>query len=197
LFRWTYFFAFSLAAFYPIFRCYFRVPYLFCHVCPRKCIFGFVRPFLVPAALIMNLERRLWCYHACPIGTLSDCQARVTRGSRDGRPVLRVVSVAVLGFTAVAYFKIMWDLEAQPTVEHDWYTFFCRNAFAVSAVVILAAISLILLTSRLRRPFCEGLCPVGAFSDLLQRGERGLAGDSMAGPPPKSGPASETVEIRS
>jgi spermidine synthase len=171
--RWVYFFAFSLAVFYPIFRCYFRVPYLFCHVCPRKCVFGFVRPYLVPAALIMNLEKRYWCYHACPIGTLYDCQARVCTGSRRVPARLRVVAIAVLVFTAVAYFKVMWDLEHQPNVVLDWYMFFYNNVFAVSAAVIAITAALIVLAGRLRRSFCETLCPVGAFSDLVVRLERG------------------------
>ena len=117
--RWVYFVAFSLVVFYPIFRCYFKIPYLFCHVCPGKCIFGFVRPYIVPAALIMNLEKRFWCYHACPIGTLFDCQGRVWRKSKRVPEPLRRVSIAVLVFTAIAYFKIMWDLEGQPAVEFD------------------------------------------------------------------------------
>jgi spermidine synthase len=184
VFRWAYFLSFSLAVSYPIFRCYFSVPYLFCHVCPRKCIFGFLRPYLVPAALIMNLERRSWCYQACPIGTLSDCQARVCKTSRRVPARLRAVSFAVLGFTAVAYFKIMWDLDHQPAVALDWYTFFYNNLFAVSGVVIGVAVALIILGYRLRRSFCDILCPVGAFSDLLLRGEGALTRQGATGPTP-------------
>ena len=128
----------------------------------RKLLIGY--SYLVPAALIMNLERRFWCYSACPVGTLFDCQGRVSRSSRYGVRVLRTVSVAVLTFTAVAYFKIMWDLEAQPTVGQDWYNFFYKNVFAVSGGVIAVAVGLIVLGHRLRRPFCEALCPVGGGS---------------------------------
>ncbi len=182
LFRWVQFFAFSLAVFYPIFRCYFRVPYLFCHVCPRKCIFGLVRPYLVPAALIMNLERRLWCYQACPIGTLADSQARLAKTSQPAPRTLRVLSIVVLVFTGVSYFKMMWDLQAQPITGYDWYNFFYRNAFEVSAAVVIIAAVLILATARLKRLFCAGLCPIGAFSDLVQRGERKLLLESVVAP---------------
>jgi spermidine synthase len=187
--RWAYFLSFSLAVAYPIFRCYFSVPYLFCHVCPRKCIFGFLRPYLVPAAVIMNLERRFWCYQACPIGTLSDCQARACKGSRRVPARLRAVSFAVLGFTAVAYFKIMWDLDHQPAVAFDWYTFFYNNLFAVSTAVIGVAVALVVLGYRLRRSFCEILCPVGAFSDVLLRGERCVQGAGAAAPAEATEPA--------
>jgi spermidine synthase len=185
--RWLYFLAFSLVAFYPIFRCYFKVPYLFCHVCPQKCVFGFVRPYLIPAVLIMNLEKRYWCYRACPVGTLFDCQARACKKSKRVPKWLQALPIAVLVFTAIAYFKIMWDLEGQPAVEFDWYTFFFHNMFAVTASVIAIAAALILLAYRLRRTFCETLCPVGTFSDLVLKLERFFSRKRMsAGPTPAS-----------
>jgi len=169
--RWIHFAAFSLAVFYPIFRCYFKIPYLFCHVCPRKCVFGFLRPWLVPAALIMNLEKRHWCYHACPIGTFYDCQAR-TGGKPARRPIVfRVTAIAVLIFTAAAYFMLKHDL-AEPPAAADWYAFFYLNAFGVSAAVLATAAVLIVLAWRLRRAFCESLCPVGTFSDLMLKLDR-------------------------
>jgi predicted membrane-bound spermidine synthase len=181
VFRWAYFLAFSVTIFYPIFRCYFKIPYLFCHVCPRKCIFGFVRPFAIPAALIMNLEKRFWCYRACPIGTLFDCQARVCRTSRRAPGRLRAVSIGVLAFTAVAYFKIMWDLNAPPAVASDWYTVFYNNTFTASVAVIAISATLIVLAYRVRRSFCDTLCPVGALSDLLLRLERFVSRKRFAG----------------
>ncbi len=192
--RWAYFLAFSLAVFYPIFRCYFSIPYLFCHVCPRKCIFGFARPYLIPAALIMNLEKRSWCYNACPIGTLFDSQARVCKKSTRVPKRLRAVSYAVLVFTAVAYFKIMWDLEGEPAVEFDWYTFFYVNMFAVSAVVIAISAALIVLAYRLRRNFCETLCPVGTFSDVVLKLERSLSRRAVVASPPPGGTPSGVTD---
>ncbi len=185
--RWVYFLGFSLAVFYPIFRCYFRVPYLFCHVCPRKCIFGLLRPYLVPAVLIMNLEKRFWCHRACPIGTLYDCQARLCRQSRRAPAWLRSIAYSALAFTAVAYFKVMWDLGHQPAVAFDWYTFFYSNQFAVSGAVIAAAAVLIVIAYRLRRSFCELLCPIGSSSDLLLRLGRFLAPRATA-PHPSAEP---------
>lgn len=170
--RWVYFVSFAVAVFYPIFRCYFRVPYLFCHVCPRKCVFGFVRPYLVPAVLIMNLENRFWCHNACPLGTLQDGEARVCPRSRHAPERFRLFATGVLVFTALAYFKVMWDLDGQPAVAFDWYTFFFNNVFSVSAAVVGTALALLLTAARLRRTFCEALCPVGTFSEWVLRLER-------------------------
>jgi polyferredoxin len=173
VFRWVNFIGFATIVFFPIFRCYFKIPYLFCHVCPRQCVFGFLRPYLIPAALIMNLERQYWCVHACPIGTLHDCQARMGWQARRLR-LGGLVAVAVLGFTGWAYFKIMWDLESSSAVIHDWYTFFLKNQYSVSLVVIVIAAVLIAMAHRVRRAFCQILCPVGTCSDLIRKLERTL-----------------------
>lgn len=172
--RWLYFLSFAVAVFYPIFRCYFRVPYLFCHVCPRKCVFGLVRPYLVPAVLIMNLQNRSWCHTACPIGTLQDTEARVCPRSRRAPVWFGSLATGVLIFTAVAYFKVLWDLDGQPLSPFDWYTFFFNNVFSVSAAVVGTALGLILIAARLRRTFCEALCPIGTVSEWLRRFERRL-----------------------
>lgn len=166
-FRWLSYLAFGLAIFYPIFRCFFKIPYLFCHVCPRKCVFGYLRPYLVPAALIMNLENRHWCYHVCPIGTLHQCQPSAPRRVRRLPHFLTVLSWIVLALIPVAYFKIKWDYENQPAAPHDWYTTLFNNSYTVSWVVIVVACLIILLGFFWRRTFCGALCPVGSLSQLI------------------------------
>ena len=170
--RWVGFAVFGVTVFYPVFRCFFSVPWLFCHVCPRPCVFGYLRPYLVPAALIMNLEKKHWCHHACPVGTLSHCQAYSGKGRRVPR-LAATFSFAVLAFTAVSYFAIASDAETQP-LTHNWYAFFYNEAFAVSSIVLVAAALLIAAGFRWRRPFCDTLCPVGTFSGLVLRLDQGL-----------------------
>ena len=165
--RWINFFAFALVIFFPIFRCYFKVPYLFCHTCPRQCAFGYLRPYLVPAALIMNIDRRYWCYHCCPIGTLYDCQAHVTHRPFRLPKFFKILPIAALAFTVYAYFKVSADLSQSKAAGQDWYTFFFMNVYAPHGLVIGISTILVLLAFKLRRPFCELLCPVGTLSGLL------------------------------
>ncbi|RMD81753.1 MAG: hypothetical protein D6815_10970, partial [Candidatus Dadabacteria bacterium] len=77
--------AFSLATFYPLARCYFQVPFLFCHVCPRVCVFGYLRPFWVPAAVLMNLGSYSWCQRMCPLGAAFEPTAVAARRRRARR----------------------------------------------------------------------------------------------------------------
>ncbi len=172
IFRWIYFISFSLVIFFPIFRCYFKIPYLFCHVCPRQCAFGYLRPYLVPAALIMNIEKRYWCFYYCPIGTFFDCQARVSPKPLRMPKFVKILPIMVLLFTAAAYFKISADLAQPGTTTNDWYTFFFMNIYAPTAMVIGIAVFLIFLAFKIRRSFCELLCPVGTLSDLILKIER-------------------------
>jgi hypothetical protein len=165
--RWINFFAFALVVFFPVFRCYFKIPYLFCHVCPRQCVFGYLRPYLVPAALIMNFDKRFWCFHCCPIGTLHDCHARVAFRPRRLPERIKILPFAVLAFTAFAYFRLPADLAKPEAMARDWYTFFFMNVYASFGLVIVVAALLILATFILRRPFCELLCPVSTLSGLL------------------------------
>ncbi len=169
--RWVNFFAFALVIFFPIFRCYFKIPYLFCHTCPRQCAFGYLRPYLVPAALIMNIDRRFWCFHCCPIGTLYDCQARVASRAIRLPKFFKILPLAILAFTVFAYFKISTDLSQSKAASQDWYTFFFMNVYAPYGLVIGIAAIMVLLAFKLRRPFCELLCPVGTLSDLLLKVE--------------------------
>jgi spermidine synthase len=170
--RWLSFVGFSLVAFYPLFRCYFKIPYLFCHVCPRQCIFGYLRPYMIPAALIMNLNNRHWCFNHCPIGTLFDCQGRLVEKPGALPRWLKALPFLVLGFVAVAYFKLKADLDNPLTVLGDWYTAFFRNIYDPSPTVILVAVGLIVLGFWLYRSFCNTLCPVGNLSKLLLRLEQ-------------------------
>ncbi|GAF81944.1 unnamed protein product, partial [marine sediment metagenome] len=128
---------------------------------------GFMRPYLVPAALIMNIEKRHWCFHLCPIGTLFDCQAKVSARPWHLPRILKTVPILVLLFTAVAYFKISGDLAGPADTLYDWYTALFKNAYSPTILVILIALLLLLLAFRIRRSFCEILCPVGTLSNLI------------------------------
>ncbi|MFH1567570.1 MAG: 4Fe-4S binding protein, partial [Gemmatimonadota bacterium] len=166
LLRWLSFVGAGLVVFYPVFRCFFSVPWLFCHACPRPCAFGYLRPYVVPAALLANLERRHWCQTACPLGTLHQCQAGLSRRPRRLRQPLTWLAFASLTLAAVGYFEV-WGRTAGTAAPGSWFTFFYRDAFAVTPAVLAVAALLLLAGFRWLRPFCDLLCPVGTLSELV------------------------------
>lgn len=186
--RWAAFFGLGLLVFYPICRCFFAVPWLFCHVCPRPCVFGYLRPYLVPAALLANLERRHWCRGGCPLGTLHQCQAGLARPARRLRRPFTWLAPVSLGLTAVAYLRVQSDAQAlnaaagaDPVPGGDalgsevfgnWYQALFLDGFAVVPAVLAVAAALLILGFRWLRPFCDLLCPVGTLSEWILRLER-------------------------
>ena len=179
--RWAVFFGAGLVVFYPVFRCFFAVPWLFCHACPRPCVFGLLRPYLVPAVLLANLERRHWCHTACPLGTLHQCQAGLVRRPRRLRRPFTWLAFASLAFAAITYFKVSADRvsadaasagAAAESLLGNWYSALYLDHFAVVPAVLIAAAVLLALGFRWLRPFCDLLCPVGALSELVLKLER-------------------------
>jgi hypothetical protein len=156
----------------PIARCYFRIPYLFCHSCPRPCTFGLVRPYVVAGALLCNVGDHRFCERVCPLGHVQRSVGRMR-----GRPGLRigragtVVRLATLVAVAVVYFAVRGVSRA--TAEADGVFAWAFAGGYVASAATLAAASLIVAASFVvRRPFCEAVCPIGAASDLVARAER-------------------------
>ncbi len=173
--------AFSLATFYPLARCYFQVPYVFCHVCPRVCVFGYLRPYWVPAALLMNLGSYSWCRRMCPLGAAYE----PSRGGRTpGRRLLRVAAafrLIVLVGVAWAYFAMAGAVSDENPTSSNLYSVLFKNGFTVSTAVLAVMGVLWWLGRWVPRSFCNLLCPVGAACDLantaLRRAPAGVAED--------------------
>jgi spermidine synthase len=162
------------AAAFPPARCYFAVPFLFCHACPRPCVFGWLRPWIVPVALAANLFDGRFCQRVCPLGTVqSACLTLSPRPPRRlrGAGALRL---AVLVFTAAAYFIVKAGKEAEIQGSGLYVALF-KNSWSPSLTVLVVAALLLLASFRWRRPFCEALCPIGAASALAATAENRLA----------------------
>jgi spermidine synthase len=164
----------------PLARCYFKIPYLFCHTCPRPCAFGLMRPYVVPAACAANLYDRRFCERICPVG-LAQRSCALTRGGAAHEPgrVAFGVRLGVLVAVMVVYFLIRADRREGPQGA-GLFTMLYVNRYGVSSAV-LAVAGVLLLGAFLRaRPFCDWLCPIGAVADLSMRIEkRWLGGRSM------------------
>ena len=172
LFRWLCYFGLGGVVFYPIFRCFFKVPYLFCHGCPAKCIFGHLRPYIIPAALTINLEKRHWCYNMCPLGTLQECQAQANTGKKSIKNFIKLLPYAALLFTIFSYIQVENTKGSVSSFAQNWYNYFFKFEYSMSYWVVSVAIVLLALGYIFRRSFCSLFCPVGACSDLILIGER-------------------------
>jgi hypothetical protein len=162
------------AAAFPAARCYFVVPFLFCHACPRPCVFGWLRPWAVPVALAANLFDGRFCQRVCPLGTVQSACLTLSRVPPRRLPGAGAIRLAVLGFTAVAYFVVKGGKDAEIQGSGLYLALF-KNTWSPSPTVLAAAALLLVAAFRWRRPFCEALCPVGAASALAALAESRIA----------------------
>lgn len=162
LWRGLQYIVFSLVVFFPVLRCWFRVPYVFCHACLRPCVFGLVRPYVVWGAAVMNLSAYPWCHHVCPVGLLLRAQpgfpAAPTRAAGRFR-------AGVFVFVVAAYFVGLYGRDAYERAG-TIYHFFLRHSYAASAVVLAVAAGFLVANLRVRPSFCRLACPIGALMDV-------------------------------
>jgi polyferredoxin len=87
---------------------------------------------------------------------------------------LRILRYLSLGFVVVAYFLAERG-HGQGIEGTGFSAYFYKNGFTPSFWVLAIAAALLLASFFVRRPFCEGLCPVAAVSSLVERIARGKA----------------------
>jgi polyferredoxin len=151
--------------FYPFFRCYFEIPHVFCHVCPRRCIWGYIRPITIPAVLLINLWNRSWCSNYCPIGSLQDEQAKSTEKRINLPRILRYPRYLILALVIIVYF---WILSARRNItDANLYSMMYKNAYVFSPIIFLIAIIIFVASFFVHRLWCNYFCPIGTASDVI------------------------------
>ncbi len=159
------------ASAFPVGRCFFQVPFLFCHVCPRPCAFGWIRPYAVPAALVANAFDRRFCERVCPVGTAQAACASLSGGRPRRLPrAAGVLRNAVVGFTAISWFVVRAEKD-EGVQGGGLYALVFRNSWTPSLAVLGVSAALLLASFRWRRPFCGALCPIGGASALVRAAE--------------------------
>lgn len=173
--KWIYFIGMLPLAAFPLGRCYFKVPFFFCHVCPRPCLFGVVRFYLIPSIILMNLKSKFWCHNLCPIGRVQEIKCVTNTNVRMMRllqSLWRCFGIVVL--TIIVYFAVYhssWNSITEND-QNSFYYFLFNNAFEFSLYIVVIVILFVALSKFIKKPFCNSLCPVGALSDLILHEEK-------------------------
>ena len=142
-----------------LFRCYFKVPYIFCRACPRKCPWGELRPFIIPSFLLLNLDKRFWCFKLCPFGTLQDYQSKISNKRINLPRWLRNIRYLILLFVIIVVLVLIFN--------ETFYLLFFNGNYNVSLIVLSIAIIIFILAFFIPRFWCNYFCPIGSFSDLV------------------------------
>jgi polyferredoxin len=137
----------------PLIRCWFNIPYIFCHSCPGKCAWGLYRNTFIPAYIGLNLDRRFWCYSLCPLGQIQDNMPKkkmvVVKKPFNLIRFLILILSAIIVFTGLSYLG--------------------QEQYSFTAVGLFLLLYIVLGSVYICRPFCNTLCPIGALGDLTNK----------------------------
>lgn len=157
--KWIYGILFLPVLLLPVFRCYFKVPYIFCRACPHKCPWGLLRGVAFPAFLILNLSNKFWCTALCPLGTFQECQAQISP-RRFKLPLWsELFAYIVLLLVTGMYFLTLFASSGLEFFEMGRYAWV--EVSVIVAFVILAAAFFI------PKCWCRYFCPVGTIDNAI------------------------------
>ena len=159
--KYPFFFIALPLALFPIIRCYFKIPYLFCRVCPRKCPWGELRPMIIPFLMVQNLDCRFWCFKLCPLGSLQDHQSRVSKKKIKLPSWLKEIRYFFLAFTILIILRIYFSLTDPRN------TFLFDSSYDPVLLTVIIAIVIFGLAFFIPRFWCNYFCPIGTLGDIL------------------------------
>lgn len=142
----------------PVFRCYFKIPCVFCDVCPGQCPWGISRAFVFNSALIFNLSGKFWCVNLCPFGTFQECQTQVSKRNFLLPSWVNLFSYFFLLLFIGLYCLSLIGPGARAAFEIGIYGWVAITASAALLIIITAFF--------ISRFWCRFLCPVGTIAKI-------------------------------
>ena len=146
---------------FPVFRCYFKVPYLFCRSCPNRCPWGISRTIFFSTFAGLNFSDRFWCTAFCPFGTFQECQTQISNKRFKPFSWLAASAYIILSLVAGMYFLTFFGL--------PWVGLFKVGEYAWAAMPVLAAILIITAAFFVPKLWCRYICPVGTIAELSSK----------------------------
>ncbi len=161
----------------PLFKCSFKVPYLFCQVCPTKCPFGHLQSTILSSSVLMNIESRNWCSNVCPVGKLQDSLSMISQNLKLKQinltkhkityRIINIIGYSFLAFFLYTLFSILISPERFTTIISIFQT--PRYSLKLGSLIILA---IVLLSLYIPRLWCNHFCPVGTIWKITRKFER-------------------------
>lgn len=156
--KWIYGVIFLPVLVLPVFSCYFKIPYVFCRVCPNRCPWGLLRTFVFSSFILLNLSGKFWCSALCPFGTLQESQAGFSKRSFKLPAWAVALSYSVLFTIAGMYLLTL--------VGSRWTGFFDLGRYGWVGGTALATLGIFIVSFFIPKFWCRFLCPVGAIAEL-------------------------------
>ena len=140
------------AFFLPAFNfCPFRLPYLYCFICPRPCHWHKLRGVVLLVALALNLRKYSFCNYLCPFGAVQKLLFMI-----KGKKVRLAPGFKYIKFVSLILLALVIWLTRQEIL----------LAIKVRTLLWLAFLIGISAACFSYRFFCFHLCPVNTLGKL-------------------------------
>ncbi len=156
--KWIFGILFLPLVLLPVFRCYFKVPYVFCRACPQPCPWGLCRTFIFNSFLLLNLSGRFWCANLCPIGTYQEGQTHLSKKYLKIFSWLFFSSYIILLLVAGMYLLTLFG--------SPWVAKFEAGRYAWGTTAVITFLAVFVLSFFVPKFGCRYICPVGAIAEL-------------------------------
>jgi len=163
--KYPYFILFLPLVLFPVIRCKFKIPYIFCRACPSPCPWGLSVRLIIPGFLIQNVDRKFWCYKLCPFGTIQNSQTKICKLRLRVPKWLRNIRYAILAFVVLSILAAFNNISVISNL-------FFRGSYSPVIITISVAIIIFLLSFFIPSLWCNYICPIGTCSDIVLKVER-------------------------
>lgn len=172
--NWIYFIIFTPLLFYPVIKCFFKVPLIFCRVCPRQCIFGHLRRFTLPSFVLLNLDKKYWCYNLCPAGMLQDSAYKVKNKKFIISKKFRIMKYYILIILILTLLAIRFNTSLPMSMQGVLTNTFIKTTFSFSIIVFIFFSLMFIISFFINRFWCNHVCPIGTIADIALKIEKKL-----------------------
>lgn len=140
---------------YPFSFCPFRLPYLYCFICPARCAWYRIRGVVLLIAVALNIKRGLFCSHICPFGTM---QILLSKISAKKIPIPYF-------FRSFKYIGVILIIFVIAATGMPRFSIHARLKDLLFGIFLLSMVASIFSY----RVFCHNLCPVNALNKIMNK----------------------------
>ncbi|MBU3933404.1 MAG: 4Fe-4S binding protein [Candidatus Omnitrophica bacterium] len=141
---------------YPFSFCPFRLPYLYCFICPARCAWYRIRGVVLLIAVGLNIKRGLFCSHICPFGTIQILLSKISA---------KKISIPYF-FRSFKYIGIALIASVIAISKRPQGAIFIVKLKGFLLATLLLSMGMSIFGYRI---FCHNLCPINALSKIRNK----------------------------
>ncbi|MFH1045957.1 MAG: 4Fe-4S binding protein [Candidatus Omnitrophota bacterium] len=147
--------------------CPFKMPFIYCALCPVRCPWFYLRGYVLAGALVLNVRQNLFCARICPYGTLQVALAKISH-----KKIVLPAALRYAQWGSIVLLALLVWTSFHPQLIATTIAGISLGTLAIIKMrwLLLGLFTLSILLSIINyRCFCNHLCPVRTISGFLHR----------------------------